>query len=56
MAEQRVTQIQVEGLQNLQTAINENADKKRKFVMFIGAIDESGDSWCSDCRDGEYFF
>lgn len=52
-AEQKPTQLQVEGLQNLETAIKENADKKRKFVMFIGAIDETGDSWCPDCRDGK---
>ncbi|XP_031551663.1 thioredoxin domain-containing protein 17-like [Actinia tenebrosa] len=52
-AEQKPTQLQVEGLQNLETTIQENADEKRKFVMFIGAIDETGDSWCPDCRDAE---
>lgn len=52
-AAERILQLQVEGLQNLEACLKENSIKKRKFVMFIGAIDESGDSWCSDCRDGK---
>lgn len=52
-ASERIQQIQVEGLQNLEVSLNENSDKRRIFIMFIGAIDETGESWCSDCRDGK---
>jgi len=48
-----IQQIQVEGLQNLEAFLENYADKGRMFIMFIGAIDETGDSWCSDCREGE---
>ncbi|KXJ27929.1 thioredoxin domain-containing protein 17 [Exaiptasia diaphana] len=52
-ATDRMLQLQVEGLQNLESTLEEHKDKSRKFVMFMGAIDETGESWCSDCRDAE---
>ncbi|KAK3746257.1 hypothetical protein QZH41_016516 [Actinostola sp. cb2023] len=52
-ASERIPQLQVEGLQNLEVTLHENSSKRRKIIMFIGAIDESGESWCSDCRDAE---
>lgn len=53
-ATERMLQLQVEGLQNLEAALEEHKDKSRRFVMFMGAIDETGESWCSDCRDGKW--
>lgn len=49
-------ELQVEGLEQLKNYLDEHKGKPI-FLMFTGAIDETGDSWCSDCRNGilKYF-
>ena len=51
MAEPKQLQLQVEGLDNLKEKLKEN-EGKRIILMFIGSMDDNGDSWCPDCRDG----
>lgn len=51
MSEPKQLQLQVEGLSNLMEALKEH-EGKRRTVMFIGSMDDSGDSWCPDCREG----
>lgn len=51
MSEPKQLQLQVEGLSNLMEALKEH-EGKRRIVMFIGSMDDSGDSWCPDCREG----
>ncbi|EDO42121.1 predicted protein [Nematostella vectensis] len=48
----RIPQLQVENCAELFEKIEEQKGK-RIFVMFIGAIDETGDSWCPDCVRAE---
>lgn len=51
MSEPQQLQLQVEGLSNLMQTLEEHKGKRRT-VMFIGAMNENGESWCPDCRDG----
>lgn len=51
MSEPKQLQLQVEGLSNLMQTLEEHKGKRRT-VMFIGAMNENGESWCPDCRDG----
>lgn len=51
MSEPKQLQLQVEGLSNLMTTLKEH-EGKRRAVMFMGSMNESGESWCPDCRDG----
>lgn len=51
MSEPKQLQLQVEGLSNLMEALKEH-EGKRRTVMFMGSMNESGESWCPDCRQG----
>lgn len=51
MSEPKQLQLQVEGFSNLMETLKEH-EGKRRTVMFIGSMDESGESWCPDCREG----
>ena len=51
MSEPKQLQLQVEGLANLMKTLKEH-EGKRRIVMFIGAMNENGESWCPDCREG----
>lgn len=51
MSEPKQLQLQVEGLSNLMETLKEH-EGKRITVMFIGSMNESGESWCPDCREG----
>ena len=51
MCEPKQLQLQVEGLSNLMQTLKEH-EGKRRTVMFIGSMNESGESWCPDCRQG----
>ena len=51
MSEPKQLQLQVEGLSNLMKALKEH-EGKRRTVMFMGSMNESGESWCPDCREG----
>lgn len=53
MSEPKQLQLQVEGLSNLMATLKEH-EGKRRAVMFIGSMNESGESWCPDCREGLY--
>lgn len=55
MSEPKQLQLQVEGLSNLMATLKEH-EGKRRTVMFIGSMNESGESWCPDCREGLYLF
>ena len=48
-----IIELQVEGLVQLKKALEEHKGKLI-FMMFTGAIDETGDSWCIDCRKGRH--
>ncbi|XP_020628888.1 thioredoxin domain-containing protein 17-like [Orbicella faveolata] len=52
MSEPKQLQLQVEGLSNLMATLKEH-EGKRRTVMFIGSMNESGESWCPDCREVE---
>lgn len=52
MSEPNQLQLQVEGLGNLMQTLKEHGGKRR-IIMFIGAMNENGESWCPDCRDAE---
>ena len=51
MSEPKQLQLQVEGLSNLMATLKEH-EGKRRTVMFIGSMNETGESWCPDCREG----
>ena len=48
-------ELQVEGLEHLKNTLEEHKGKPI-FLMFTGAIDETGDSWCGDCKRGIKIF
>ena len=48
----RVKQLQCEGLANVNELIEQHKEKNI-FLYFCGAIDETGESWCPDCRNGK---
>ena len=46
-------QLFVESVDELQRALDDNAGAKGIFIYFWGTADDSGESWCPDCRQAD---